>query len=149
MIQKILLIPYMRGNGKIFFFVGLGQYNHVWRFPTGHVGDEKCNARESILSCARRELREELGVDKHCKVVETGLSQIFLQKHQIERRSGEVRETVFVVDITGQDTKIQSEEFLDHKFLPYNDAISILHYSKHKEFLQKIYPAIVSDSLKD
>lgn len=149
MILKILLIPYRREGREIYFFVGLGKHNPVWRFPTGHIGDEKHNAGESISSGAKRELREELGVSEDCKVIKTELTQTFSQDHSNRSRSGKVKEVVFIANVTGQKIKIQSEEFSDYKFLPYDNAISMLHYEKHKVFLRKLYPKIIGNSLKD
>ena len=135
MIKKVLIIPYIGEGDDLKFFVGKGTHSGIWRFPTGHVGDEIKFANESIAQGARRELAEELGITNTRNFFFTGLKQVFTQIHTDKKRNGAVEESVFATDVTGLNVKLDKREFDEYKFLNLDQALDILKYESHKKFL--------------
>jgi 8-oxo-dGTP pyrophosphatase MutT (NUDIX family) len=108
----------------------LHQGGRHWAFPKGH-GD----AGETALDSARRELKEETGLD-----IQELLQEIpLVEKYQFHRKREVVIKTVqyFPALVSGQ-IKLQAEEIRDAKWVPLKEAAYHLTFKESKDMCNKL-----------
>lgn len=135
--KKILLIPFIKKDDKILYFVGKRPKKKIpkragtdtlWAFPTGKVADNIKD--ETVVEGALRELQEELGVERY---------KNFINNHYEFRWNDEEEkniEFVFAVELIDETIKLQKSEFSDYEFLEKEACSKRLFYKTHMAFLE-------------
>lgn len=118
------------------WFVALLKTEHkrgeVWVLPKGHV---EPHAGETVSDAARREVQEEAGI--------TDLSvkdQLGISRYAFQAEEALVRKTVHYFLMVTQQKKLtpQAEEgFLDARWAPIDDAITMLAYDTDQEVVAR------------
>ncbi|HEX2579710.1 MAG TPA: NUDIX domain-containing protein [Rhabdochlamydiaceae bacterium] len=124
------IIPLREENGIWQVLLILHQGGRHWAFPKGH-GD----AGETALDSARRELKEETGLD-----IQELLQEIpLVEKYQFHRKREVVIKTVqyFPALVSGQ-IKLQAEEIRDAKWVPLKEAAYHLTFKESKDMCNKL-----------
>jgi 8-oxo-dGTP pyrophosphatase MutT (NUDIX family) len=108
------IIPLRRENGVWKVLLILHQGGHHWAFPKGHG-----NEGETPLESAKRELKEETGLEVEHLLQETPL----VEKYQFHRHRETVTKTVhyFPAVVKGY-LMLQQEEIRDAKWVDLKDA---------------------------
>jgi len=149
MIKKILIIPYKFEKGRVLYFVAKRPTRDGWwQFPTGHVGDTVRD--EDTVSAAKRELKEELGIDGYRNFINSGRSFSFKLEPDDDRIKGStgrnVQEFIFAVELPRHKIKLEKREFSSYRFLTQGEAQKILKWPQHKIELKKIDQMIKAKS---
>ena len=118
------------------FLLLLHKHGHYWSFPKG-----RRNKGETDLETARREIREETGIDEFT-LLEKGGKLISNSVRYFVRRGGslipkEVR--YFLVKFSKRVEVNLSREHIAYKWLKFDDAIANLSHDNSKELLTKVY----------
>jgi bis(5'-nucleosidyl)-tetraphosphatase len=124
------IIPLRQENGTWQVLLILHQGGRHWAFPKGHG-----NPGETALESARRELKEETGLD-----IEELLQEIPLtERYQFHRKREIVVKTVqyFPACVSGT-LHLQAEEIRDAKWVPLKDAARHLTFKEAKEMCNKL-----------
>ena len=131
-------IVYREGteSGEPEFLLLLHKHGHYWSFPKG-----RRNKGETDLETARREIREETGIDEFT-LLEKGDSFISNTVRYFVRRGSslipkEVR--YFLVKFSKRVEVSLSREHIAYKWLKFDDAIANLSHNNSKELLTKVY----------
>jgi bis(5'-nucleosidyl)-tetraphosphatase len=117
----------LEDGGRVFLLLDYGSH---WDYPKGHVEEG-----EDDLSAARRELREETGIDS------VALHDDFA--HEIEyffrsRRGGMIKKTVvFFLGKTETEAVTLSDEHVAYEWLDETAALKRLSYANAKAVLRK------------
>lgn len=107
-------------------YVLVRQLEGFYGFPKGHVQSD-----ETELETARREIREEIGVDP---VFMDGFRMI--DEHPLPQKPGTIKQIIyFLAEYAGQDIRFQPEELLDASLFSYGEALSLLTYASSKRLL--------------
>jgi bis(5'-nucleosidyl)-tetraphosphatase len=124
------IIPLRQENEVWQVLLILHQGGRHWAFPKGH-GD----AGETALDSAKRELKEETGLDIQELLQENPL----VEKYQFHRKHEVVIKTVqyFPALVSGK-LKLQAEEIRDAKWVPLKEAASHLTFKESKEMCNKL-----------
>jgi len=124
------IIPLREENGVWQVLLILHQGGRHWAFPKGH-GD----AGETALDSARRELKEETGLDIQELLQETPL----IERYQFHRKHEVVIKTVqyFPALVSGQ-LKLQAEEIRDAKWVPLKEVARYLTFKESKDMCNKL-----------
>ncbi|HEX4840196.1 MAG TPA: NUDIX domain-containing protein [Rhabdochlamydiaceae bacterium] len=124
------IIPLRQEGGVWRVLLILHQGGRHWAFPKGH-GD----AGETALDSARRELKEETGLDIQQLLQETPL----IERYQFHRKHEVVVKTVqyFPALVTGE-IKLQAEEIRDAKWVLLKEAARHLTFKESKEMCNKL-----------
>jgi len=124
------IIPLRQEGGVWQVLLILHQGGRHWAFPKGH-GD----AGETALDSARRELKEETGLDIQELLQETPL----IERYQFHRKHEVVVKTVqyFPALVTGE-IKLQAEEIRDAKWVSLKEAARHLTFKESKEMCNKL-----------
>jgi 8-oxo-dGTP pyrophosphatase MutT (NUDIX family) len=108
----------------------LHQGGRHWAFPKGH-GDPG----ETALDSARRELKEETGLDIQELLQESPL----VERYQFHRKHEVVVKTVqYFPALVSGELKLQAEEIRDAKWVPLKEAASHLTFKESKEMCNKL-----------
>lgn len=124
------IIP-LRQEGSVWqVLLILHQGGRHWAFPKGH-GDEG----ETALDSARRELKEETGLDIQELLQESPL----IERYQFHRKHEIVIKTVqyFPALVSGK-LQLQAEEIRDAKWVPLNEASRHLTFKESKDMCHKL-----------
>jgi 8-oxo-dGTP pyrophosphatase MutT (NUDIX family) len=124
------IIPLRQENGTWQVLLILHQGGRHWAFPKGHG-----NPGETPIDSARRELKEETGLDIQELLQATPL----IEKYQFHRKREIVIKTVqyFPASVSGT-LHLQAEEIRDAKWVPLKDAIKHLTFKEAKEMCNKL-----------
>lgn len=124
------IIPLKQENGNWQVLLILHQGGRHWAFPKGHG-----NPGETALESARRELKEETGLDVEQLIQENPLTE----RYQFYRKREIVVKTVQYFPALVQGTlQLQAEEIQDAKWVPLKEAIRHLTFKEAKEMCQKL-----------
>lgn len=101
----------------------------IWQPVTGNV-----DPGEELDLCARREVREETGLDQlqDCRAV-----------HRFEFQKGEqrFRETVFAAECPAGDVVLSSEH-TECRWVPYEEARRLIHFDSNREALDIVHRSV-------
>ncbi len=101
-----------------------------WDFPKG-----KLEADETLLDAASRELHEETGLQG---TIIDGFQESFVYQFNQYPDGSLAEKTVhFFIGTVEHKEVILSDEHLDHKWLPYAEAMKLLTYDNAKQVLAK------------
>ncbi len=124
------IIPLRQENGTWQVLLILHQGGRHWAFPKGHG-----NPGETPIDSARRELKEETGLD-----IEQFLQEIpLMERYQFHRKREIVIKTVqyFPASVSGT-LHLQAEEIRDARWVPLKDATKYLIFKEAKEMCNKL-----------
>lgn len=102
-----------------------------WAFPKGHA-----DPGETELQTARRELREETGLDDVLLIT----SPVFEEHYTLNRR-GQPREKIvryWIGYVQTQKVMVQEEEVRDHTWATLDEARKLITYSQSKKLLEDV-----------
>jgi len=122
----VVLFRDVPGEGRLYLLLDYGSH---WDYPKGHV-----EAGEDDITAARRELREETGIEQ------ADLIDGFA--HEIEyffraRKGGMIKKTVvFFLARTALIDIVLSDEHVGYAWLDENQALSRLSYPNAKAILK-------------
>ncbi len=124
------IIPLKQEGGVLQILLILHQGGRHWAFPKGHG-----NPGETPIESARRELKEETGLDIEKLLAETPLTE----QYQFHRKRDLVIKTVqyFPAIVTGT-LKLQAEEIRDAKWVPLQEASRYLTFKEAKEMCNQL-----------
>jgi len=130
-VVKVLMYVYRDNDGKKEFFVLHRKKGDVVVL-TGHVGDHFIN--ETLEQAAKREIKEELGVEPK-NLVNLNIS---INVNMQERGKDIIStENAFLVEIPNKDVHfLEGDE--KHKWYSLEELSGVLTYSNQKEPLSKI-----------
>ena len=124
------IIPLRQENGVWQVLLILHQGGRHWAFPKGH-GD----AGETALDSARRELKEETGLDIQELLQESPL----IERYQFHRNHEIVIKTVqYFPALVSGNLQLQTEEIRDAKWVPLKESASHLTFKEAKEMCNKL-----------
>jgi bis(5'-nucleosidyl)-tetraphosphatase len=124
------IIPLKQVEGRWEVLLILHRGGHHWAFPKGHG-----NPGESPLESAKRELKEETGLDIEQVIQETPL----MEKYQFHRHQEIVVKTVSYFPATVKGLlKLQREEIRDAKWVPLKGAQEHLTYREARSMCQEL-----------
>jgi bis(5'-nucleosidyl)-tetraphosphatase len=128
--QSFGIIPLRQEGGVWQVLLILHQGGRHWAFPKGH-GD----AGETALDSAKRELKEETGLD----IQELLQDSPLVERYQFHRKHEIVVKTVqYFPAIVSGALKLQAEEIRDAKWVPLKEAARHLTFKESKEMCNKL-----------
>lgn len=124
----IIPIQQMEGVWKVLIILHKG--GRHWAFPKG-----RSNPGETPLEAARRELKEETGLDIEKLLQEEPLSE----RYTFHRKGEHVTKTVqyFPAFVQGE-LKLQPEEIQDARWVPLKEAVRHLTFREAKEMCRML-----------
>ncbi len=124
------IIPLRQENGIWQVLLILHQGGRHWAFPKGHG-----NEGEMAIDSARRELKEETGLDIQELLQETPL----VERYQFHRKREIVIKTVqYYPALVHGTLHLQAEEIRDAKWVPLKEATTHLTFKEAKEMCNKL-----------
>jgi len=124
------VIPLMRHEGEWRIFIILHKHGNHWGFPKG-----KANSGEAPLESARRELKEETGLE----VEQVLCEQPIIETYTFYRNKAKVDKTVhYYPAIVSGAFILQPEEIRDGKWLSFQKAHQTLTFNEAKALCKKI-----------
>ena len=130
-------IVYREGNetGEPEFLLLLHKHGHYWSFPKG-----RRNKGETDLETARREIREETGIEEFTLLEKGGFFISNTVRYFVRRGSSLIPKEVhyFLVKFSKRVEVSLSREHIAYKWLKFDDAIANLSHNNSKELLTKV-----------
>jgi len=124
------IIPLIQEKGLWKVLLILHQGGRHWAFPKGH-GNEGESAEES----AKRELKEETGLEVEKFLKETPL----MEQYQFHRKQEIVIKTVrYFPAIVKGELKLQEEEIKDAKWVPLKEAAQHLTFKEARSMCTEL-----------
>jgi len=124
------VIPLRQDRGLWLVLLILHQGGRHWAFPKGHG-----NEGETALESARRELKEETGLDIQQVLQESPL----VEKYQFHRKQEIVIKTVqYFPALVAGELQLQAAEIRDAKWVPLKEAARHLTFKEAKEMCNKL-----------
>lgn len=129
-IESFGIIPLRQENGVWKVLLILHKEGTHWSFPKG-----KANPNESAIESAKRELKEETGLD----LVELLNETPYVEQYQFRSKMDTVQKTVhyFPAIVSGTLT-LQEEEIRDALWLSLPEAIEHLTFKEAKNICQLV-----------
>ena len=123
-------------SGEPEFLLLLHKHGHYWSFPKGRK-----NKGESDLETARREIREETGIDDFTLLERGGKFISNTVRYFVKRGSSLIPKEVryFLVKFSKRVEVNLSREHIAYKWLKFDDALANLSHDNSKELLTKVY----------
>ncbi len=123
-------------SGEPEFLLLLHKHGHYWSFPKGRQ-----NKGESDIETARREIREETGIDDFTLLKKGGLLISNSVRYFVRRGKSFIPKEVryYLVKFSKRVEVSLSREHIAYKWLKFDDAIANLSHSNSKELLTKVY----------
>ena len=121
------------------FLLLLHKHGKYWSFPKGR----KIKG-ESDLETARREIREETGIEDFTLLERGGKLINDTVRYFVKRGKSLIPKDVryYLVKFSKRVEVNLSREHIAYKWLKFDDAISNLSHDNSKELLTKVYPKI-------
>lgn len=128
-------------TGEPEFLLLLHKHGKYWSFPKG-----RRNKGESDIETARREIREETGIENFTLMQRGGQLINDTVRYFVRRGKSFIPKEVryFLVKFSKRVEINLSREHIAYKWLKFDDAISNLSHNNSKELLTKVYPKIRS-----
>lgn len=128
-IESFGVVPFIKQDGEWKVLVILHREGNHWGFPKG-----KADPNETPLESARRELKEETGLN----ILELLVEKPFMEQYQFRRKREIVIKTVhyFPARVDG-DLQIQEEEIRDAKWLSIQEALQQLTFKEARHILRE------------
>lgn len=123
-------IVYSRENDTLRFVLVM-EMSGSYSFPKGHM-----EAGESETDTAKREIKEEIGLDL---VLDTSFRRS--ERYKLSEKPGTEKEVVyFLADLAGQTPKrVRPEEILEIRLFTYEEALAAFYYENKKDLLREAY----------
>ncbi len=99
-----------------------------WQAITGGV-----RPGEEISAGAKRELREETGIENFKRFIDLDYSFTFDFPH-----IGEITENCFAAEVSPETEIVMSDEHTEYKWLALDEAIGLLKYESNKEAFRRL-----------
>jgi len=121
------------------FLLLLHKHGRYWSFPKG-----RRNKGETDLETARREIREETGIEDFTLLERGGKLINDTVRYFVRRGKSFIPKEVryFLVKFSKRVEINLSREHIAYKWLKFDDAIANLSHTNSKELLTKVYPKI-------
>ena len=124
------IIPLKQENGIWQVLLILHQGGRHWAFPKGHG-----NPGETAVDSARRELKEETGLDIEKFLQDDPLTE----RYQFHRKREIVVKTVqYFPALVSGNLQLQAEEIRDAKWVPLKESPRYLTFREAKEMCNKL-----------
>jgi 8-oxo-dGTP pyrophosphatase MutT (NUDIX family) len=128
--QSFGIIPLKQENGVWQLLLILHQGGRHWAFPKGHG-----NPGETAVESAKRELKEETGLDVEKLLQEDPLTE----RYQFYRKNEVVVKTVqYFPALVSGTLKLQAEEIRDAKWVLLKESTRHLTFREAKEMCHKL-----------
>lgn len=128
--QSFGIIPLKQENGIWQLLLILHQGGRHWAFPKGHG-----NPGETAVESAKRELKEETGLDVEKFLQDDPLTE----RYQFYRKKEVVVKTVqYFPALVSGTLKLQAEEIRDAKWVPLKESTRHLTFREAKEMCHKL-----------
>jgi 8-oxo-dGTP pyrophosphatase MutT (NUDIX family) len=129
--QSFGVVPLYKTEKAGIKFLLIQHHARHWAFPKGHA-----EPGETELQTARRELREETGLDDVLLIT----SPVFEEHYTLNRR-GQPREKIvryWIGYVQTQKVTVQEEEVRDHTWATLDEARKLITYSQSKKLLEDV-----------
>ena len=135
------IIPLQQAGGEWKVLLILHKGGRHWAFPKG-----RSNPGETPLESARRELKEETGLDVDKLLQESPLSE----RYEFRRKGQTVTKTVqyFPALVSGR-LRLQPEEIQDSKWVLLKEAMRYLTFQEAKEMCRILVQQLIPNSTSD
>jgi 8-oxo-dGTP pyrophosphatase MutT (NUDIX family) len=121
------LVLFRRSPARLYLLLDYGKH---WDYPKGHV-----EAGESDLNAARRELKEETGIDQ--VTIFPGFARQ-IEYYFRDKKKGLVHKSVvFFLAETDAEKVTLSDEHVDFAFLPVDEAVKRLTFASARQVLRQ------------
>jgi 8-oxo-dGTP pyrophosphatase MutT (NUDIX family) len=128
--QSFGVIPLKQENGIWQVLVILHQGSRHWAFPKG-----RGNPGETPLESAKRELKEETGLDVEKLLSDQPLTE---QYHFYRKHESVVKTVQYFPAVVKGEVKLQEEEIKDAKWVPLKEAARHLTFKAAKAMCQQL-----------
>lgn len=124
------------------FLLLLHKHGRYWSFPKGRQ-----NKGESDIETARREIREETGIEDFTLLKKGGLLISNSVRYFVRRGTSFIPKEVryYLVKFSKRVEVSLSREHIAYKWLKFDDAIANLSHNNSKELLTKVYSNLQLD----
>lgn len=122
--------------GEPEFLLLLHRHGHYWSFPKGRK-----NKGETDIETARREIREETGIEDFTLLERGGKLFSSSVRYFVRRGKSFIPKEVryFLVKFSKRVEVSLSREHIAYKWLKFDDALANLSHNNSKELLTKVY----------
>jgi 8-oxo-dGTP diphosphatase len=129
-VESFGIIPLSNQNGVWKVLLILHREGSHWSFPKG-----RSNAGELPLECAKRELKEETGLE----IVQLLQEEPFLEQYKFRRKHNLIEKKVFYFPaiVTGK-LQLQEQEIRDARWLPLETALDQLTFKEARALLLQV-----------
>lgn len=139
---QVLIIPFRRSPLRFCMF--RRKDGNYWQWVAGGA-----YVNELPLEAAKREFKEETGVDKYRKIVRLE-SMCSIPAEEVTgldywKNTLVVTEFSFAVELFDKDEPCIGPEHIEHKWCSYEQAMSLLKYDSNKTALTELYRKIEKD----
>ena len=136
--KQVLIIPYKIINKQVKYCILKRKDREVWQWISGGVEDFD----ENIISAAKREIYEEIGIKKEINIIELeGFTKIPVVNIVKDFKWGDnvfyAEEYSFAINI-GNNTIELSDEHSEYKWTLYEEAKELLKYDSNKSALWEL-----------
>ncbi len=133
---QINCIVFKKQNKDIKFLLlkRIAERGGFWQSITGGVG-----VGEDRIKAIRRELKEETGITKFKKVIDTKFSYSF-----VNREGRKLEEHVYGIEINPNQKITLSWEHTERKWVDLKEALKLLKYKNNKKAFKILYQRITS-----
>lgn len=123
-------------TGEPEFLILLHKHGHYWSFPKG-----RRNKGESDIETARREIREETGIEDFTLLKKGGMLISNSVRYFVRRGKSFIPKEVryYLVKFSKRVEVSLSREHIAYKWLKFDDAIANLSHDNSKDLLTKVY----------
>lgn len=128
-LESFGIVPFCKENGEHKVLLILHLEGNHWGFPKG-----KANPSETPLETAKRELKEETGLD----ILEIFNQEPLVEQYTFRRKRDVVQKTVryFAASVEGS-LQLQAEEIRDAKWLSFDEALKQLSFKEARHILRQ------------
>ncbi|PIT97236.1 hypothetical protein COT77_02610 [Candidatus Berkelbacteria bacterium CG10_big_fil_rev_8_21_14_0_10_41_12] len=133
--EKILFVPYAFFGGKVKFLLCERVHDGKITAFTGHVADNIDN--EHFISAARREIKEEIGLEHFRNIINT--NQHFIWNNNRTK----IKEHIFAIEIEPKIPQFERREMKSAQLYTLSNALSSLSYASHKKIISRVNKMII------